>query len=292
MKRLLFLAIAFLPSIAFAQQEICVDEATAASRRTPIHLVDVTDGYTAEPGLTISGADIQISVNGASYTNAAGSVTEIGSGDYYYTYDATEVAATGFRLLRVVESGVTRIFTKEDRIKPCVTASDIADAVAAHADFVALDGKVDTAISDIGTVDGKVDVVDGNVDLILDDTGTSGVVVASGSKTGYSLSGTQAFNNTGTWTGSVSGSVGSVTGNVGGTVNGFTSTAVADLFDTDSGTDYSSAVPGSVVKEIADNASGGGGGASCDVWDCNRVDHTDVGTFGEGVNLAPRRDVQ
>lgn len=34
----------------------------------------------------------------------------------------------------------------------------------------------------------SVDVIDGNVDLILADTGTDGVVVASGSKSGYSLS--------------------------------------------------------------------------------------------------------
>lgn len=37
------------------------------------------------------------------------------------------------------------------------------------------------------TVEGKIDIIDGIVDSILDDTGTSGVVVAAGSKTGYAL---------------------------------------------------------------------------------------------------------
>ena len=45
-------------------------------------------------------------------------------------------------------------------------------------------------------------------------------------KTGYSLSGTQAFNVTGNITGSISGSVGSVTGNVGGSVNSVNSVAL------------------------------------------------------------------
>jgi hypothetical protein len=39
------------------------------------------------------------------------------------------------------------------------------------------------------------------------------------------------------------------------TVGGFNATGLADLFDTDSGTAYNSAVAGSVVKEIADNAA-------------------------------------
>jgi hypothetical protein len=60
--------------------------------------------------------------------------------------------------------------------------------------------------------------------------------------------------------GSVTGAVGSVTGNVGGnvtgTIGGLTAAALKDFFDTDSTTTYASAVAGSVVKEIADNAGG------------------------------------
>lgn len=59
---------------------------------------------------------------------------------------------------------------------------------------------------------------------------------------------------------SVTGAVGSVTGNVGGnvtgTIGGLTAAALKDFFDTDSATTYASAVAGSVVKEIADNAGG------------------------------------
>jgi hypothetical protein len=61
-----------------------------------------------------------------------------------------------------------------------------------------------------------------DVAAVLADTGTDGVVVAAASKTGYALS----------------------------------AAGLADFFDTDSGTTYASAVAGSVVKEIADNAGG------------------------------------
>lgn len=43
------------------------------------------------------------------------------------------------------------------------------------------------------------------------------------------LTGTQTFNNTGTWTGSISGAVGSVTGNVGGNVTGNVTGTVASV---------------------------------------------------------------
>lgn len=60
---------------------------------------------------------------------------------------------------------------------------------------------------------------------------TSGAVTAGtvSDKTGYSLSSTQTFNNTGNLTGNVSGSVGSVTGNVGGNVTGSVGSVVAGV---------------------------------------------------------------
>ena len=80
-------------------------------------------------------------------------------------------------------------------------------------------------------------------------------IQASGAGAGTDISG----DLVGDITGNLSGSVGSVTGNVGGTINGLTAAALADFFDTDSGTTYGAAVAGSVVKEIADNASIAGG---------------------------------
>jgi hypothetical protein len=60
--------------------------------------------------------------------------------------------------------------------------------------------------------------------------------------------------------------------------------AVADLFNTDSGTTYAAAVAGSAVKEIADNAGGSSltlGDIADAVWDEAQSGHTDPGTFGK-----------
>jgi hypothetical protein len=69
-------------------------------------------------------------------------------------------------------------------------ASNVMTAAAAAADLTTeLQNGLATA-SALSTVEGKIDTIDTNVDSILDDTGTAGVVVASGSKTGYRLSST------------------------------------------------------------------------------------------------------
>lgn len=65
-------------------------------------------------------------------------------------------------------------------------------------------------------------------------------------------------------------------------------TALADMFNTDSLTDYASAVAGSVVKETADNAGGSSlteAGIADAVWDEAAADHVAAGSFGEEVQL-------
>jgi hypothetical protein len=58
-------------------------EATAASKRVPIKLRNsATGAYTT--GLALTGSEIQVSVNGAAFANATGTVVEVGSGAYYY----------------------------------------------------------------------------------------------------------------------------------------------------------------------------------------------------------------
>lgn len=66
-------------------------------------------------------------------------------------------------------------------------------------------------------------------------------------------------------------------------------TAIADLFNTDSATDYASAVAGSAVKEIADNAGGSAltaGGIADAVWDETIADHAGVGSTGAALAAA------
>lgn len=61
------------------------------------------------------------------------------------------------------------------------TDYDLAKTAASQTSVNTLDSAVDALAS-------AVSVIDSNVDLVLDDTGLSGVVVASASKTGYTLS--------------------------------------------------------------------------------------------------------
>jgi hypothetical protein len=66
-------------------------------------------------------------------------------------------------------------------------------------------------------------------------------------------------------------------------------TALADLFNTDSLTTYASAVAGSVVKEIADNAGGAAlteAGIADAVWDELIAGHAGVGSTGAALSAA------
>lgn len=141
------------------------------------------------------------------------------------------------------------------------TVTILADTNELQTDW-ANGGRLDN-ILDARASQASVDTIDGIVDSILVDTAEIGV--AGAGLTNINLP-DQTMDITGNLSGSVgsvTGAVGSVTGNVGGTINGLTAAAIKDFFDTDSTTTYASAVAGSVVKEIADNA----GGASLTVQD-------------------------
>jgi hypothetical protein len=139
--------------------------------------------------------------------------------------------------------------------------------------------------------------VDGIVDDILVDTAEIGA--AGAGLTAINLP-DQTMNITGNITGNLSGSVGSVTGAVGsvtgnvggnvtGTIGGLTAAALKDFFDTDSTTTYASAVAGSVVKEIADNAGGSAlteAGIADAVWDEVLAGHAGAGSAGEALSAA------
>lgn len=73
------------------------------------------------------------------------------------------------------------------------------------------------------------------------------------------------------------------------TVGDIVAAALAKFFSTNSGTTYASAVSGSVVKEIASNASGGGSSPStiaAAVWDEPIASHLTAGSTGNKLNSA------
>lgn len=140
---------------------------------------------------TVTGADTEVSKDGASFSDATNEFTEIGSTGIGYidltsgemNADCVSVKATCTN----TDAVPTTIY-----LYPNETGDidvDLTAVAGATTDVSALATNVAAILVDTGTtLDGKLDTIDTNVDSILDDTGTAGVVVASGSKTGYALS--------------------------------------------------------------------------------------------------------
>lgn len=149
-----------------------------------------------------------------------------------------------------------------------------------------------TAQSATGTT-----VVLASAETFADDTLIGATIMAHGSTQGYWQQAIITDNvlstdtvTVDTWTVTPSGTItyvlfgtpkGSTTAPVPAS---FDATQLAKFFNTDSGTTYASAVAGSVVKEVADNAGGSAltAAAIADaVWDEATSGHTTSGTFGE-----------
>ncbi len=84
-----------------------ISEATASKRRFPIYLEDAAGSPV--PGLTVTGAEQQLSKNGAAFINCAGTTTEVGGaglglGAYYYETTQAEVDTLGYDALKIDKS--------------------------------------------------------------------------------------------------------------------------------------------------------------------------------------------
>ncbi len=98
-------------------------EATAARRRLLLRLFDATTGV-AKTGVTVSAGDLKLSKNGGAEANHAGTLTEVGTGQYYYEATAGELDTLGWLAVRVAKSGV-----KADVYQIPVVAYDPFDTV-------------------------------------------------------------------------------------------------------------------------------------------------------------------
>jgi hypothetical protein len=85
-------------------------------------------------------------------------------------------------------AGTNNVIPTVTTVNGLAANSVTASAIAADAVTEIQSGLATSATQT--TLDGKIDTIDTNVDAILADTGTDGVVVAAGSKTGYTLSNT------------------------------------------------------------------------------------------------------
>lgn len=89
-------------------QQLFLSEQTAARRRIPLFLFDddSADAYAPKTGLTFAAGELKLSKNGAAEVNAAGTVTEIAGGGYYYEATAGELDTLGFLTIRPVKTDV------------------------------------------------------------------------------------------------------------------------------------------------------------------------------------------
>lgn len=139
--------------------QIKQSEATAARRRIPVLLVDLTDGYTPETGVVTP--TINISKNGATVASGAGTWTEIGNGQYYYELTTGECDTLGWISVNIEKATVTRDYNAVCQIM----AYDYA--VGTNLGLSALPTASPNAANGIitfGTGTGQLDVVGGRAD--------------------------------------------------------------------------------------------------------------------------------
>ena len=81
------------------------NESTAALRRVPILLTDAATGTSAQTGIALTNIFPYVNINGGAFAGGAGTVAEAGYGQYYYQFDASEVATLGLAGIHITASG-------------------------------------------------------------------------------------------------------------------------------------------------------------------------------------------
>jgi hypothetical protein len=106
-----------------------------------------------------------VSKDGAAGISGAGSFAEVGSG--YYAYAPSQAETNCDLFLLIIGSGTANV-----EVEDVVIYTSVEDSIETKVDTI--DGIVDSILVDTGTtLEGKIDVIDGIVDSILVDTATT-----------------------------------------------------------------------------------------------------------------------
>jgi hypothetical protein len=228
-------------------------------------VVQISDG-----AVQTSGCTVRIKPIGVAEGDGGGTTAYSTDGIVYYTPTQAETNYTSFILIAkktgsipVALTVVTTASSVPGRTMPAdgsVTAAVIANNAIDAATFAAdVDAEILSYIVDDAT---RIDATSLNtatvtsIPAILDDTGTAGVVVASASKTGYTLTATTGLGNQ--------------TANITGTIT--TATNVTSVNGIGANVITASALATDAVAEIADG-----------VWDEDATGHQTQGTFGQAI---------
>lgn len=187
-------------------------------------VVQISDG-----AVQTSGVSIKVKPQGTT-ASAGGGTTSYEEGIVAYVPTQAETDYTSFQVIAyktgcipvavtvVTSASATAGYAGTDQSKIAnptstvnLSGTTIKTATDVETDTADIQSKIGTPAG--ASVSADVAAVKSDTAAILLDTGTDGVVVAAGSKTGYSLSSSQTFDLTGNITGNLSGSVGSLTTN-------------------------------------------------------------------------------
>jgi len=115
-------------------------QTTAARRRFPVFLVDVTDGLTPETGE--NGGQPQLSKNGGSFANTSATLVAVGNGHYYVELTALELDTLGYIVVRFKSAN-----TAEFNMDGQVSTLDLATAIAQTGDSFARIGAAGASLT-------------------------------------------------------------------------------------------------------------------------------------------------
>lgn len=102
-------------------------DSAGPARRVPVYLVDDTGDPVA--GLTLSGAEVQLSLAGAGWAEGDGDAEEIGLGAYYYELTFAELVE-GPGVLRVADAAAqTYVYSWETRPVEAVVEDDAPEPI-------------------------------------------------------------------------------------------------------------------------------------------------------------------
>ena len=232
--------------------------------------------------LTISAGDVFISKAGAVFAakSDAGACTFDSRGMYRCPFAAAlDTATRGNFVIRIDETAAGALPYAKDCVVLSVDAFDAhygpnnmyAAVTGVDADLAAVATDVTSILTDTGTtLDTKLNTLQTDLTSVKTTVQTTGVPLAANSITAnaYAVGAldTDAFTaaaitamNAGLAT-----AAGLTTAVANVSVDEVQNTALADFFNTNSGTTYAASVAGSPVREIVTNVSGGGGGG--DPW--------------------------
>jgi len=243
---------------------------------TYVNLISQANPFLFQTNPTLADGDVKISIDGGALNNLGTLpvVTPAGSKEVKVVLSQAETNGDNIKIT----------FSDASGAEWCDLGLEIQTSGQTFDEMVqSIWDKATSALSTAGSI-GKLLVDDINATISSRSSHSAADVwtVETRTLTSFGTLVSDIWNNATRTLTSFGTLVSDIWGNATRTLTSF-GTLIADLFNTDSGETYSSAVAGSVVKEIADNA--GGSSLSLDgiadaVWDEDITEHTTEDSAG------------